>query len=89
MQFKFNLDALLRANLQARYDAYEKGVRSGVLKPNEARGKEDLGPVPGREKLDMQAQMTPLDQLGQSVPGSTPARSAGPEPTEARAAPPR
>lgn len=64
-QFKLNMDHLLRTDLLARFQAYETGVRSGILKPDEARDKENLGPVPGGDRIYMQAQMTPIEQLGQ------------------------
>lgn len=72
-KFKLNMDHFLRVDLLARYQAYETGIRSGVLKPDEARDKENLGPVPGGDRIYMQAQMTPIDQLGQPAP--SPVRS--------------
>lgn len=44
---KLNLDALLRASLKDRYEAYEIGIRSRFLVPNEARSTEDLRPLEG------------------------------------------
>lgn len=41
---KLNLDALLRASLKDRYDAYAVGIRAGFLAPSEARTTEDLPP---------------------------------------------
>ncbi|HUW17422.1 MAG TPA: phage portal protein [Actinomycetes bacterium] len=58
--FKFNLSALARADLKTRYESYGQGILAGVLKPNEARALEDLGPVPGGEQTYMQSQMVPL-----------------------------
>lgn len=63
-QFKLNMDHLLRADLLARFQAYETGIRSGFLKPDEARDKENLAPVPGGDRIYMQAQMTPIVMLG-------------------------
>jgi HK97 family phage portal protein len=74
-QFKLNMDHLLRADLLARYQAYETGIRSGVLKPDEAREKENLAPQPGGDRLYMQAQMTPIEMLGQPAPVPAPTRS--------------
>lgn len=48
---KLNLDALLRASLKDRYEAYEIGIRSKFLVPNEARSKEDEPPLPGGDKF--------------------------------------
>jgi HK97 family phage portal protein len=42
---RLNLDALLRASLKDRYDAYSTGIRAGFLSANEARAHEDLAPV--------------------------------------------
>lgn len=72
-QFRFNLDGISRGNIQQRYTAYQLGINSGMLRPNEARDKEDLAPVPGGDRLYMQAQMVPIDQLGM-----TPATPADP-----------
>jgi HK97 family phage portal protein len=57
---EFDLDALLRADLAARMDAYAKGVQGGVLTPNEARAKEWLASVPGGENAFIQRQCVPL-----------------------------
>jgi HK97 family phage portal protein len=43
---KLNLDALLRASLQDRYESYSVGISSKFLLPNEARKLEDLPPLP-------------------------------------------
>jgi HK97 family phage portal protein len=42
---KFNMDALLRANMQARMAAYSTGLQSGWLTINDVRRWEDLFPV--------------------------------------------
>jgi HK97 family phage portal protein len=63
--FKFNLDAVYRVSLLARYQAYGEGVRGGFLKPNEARALEDRPPVAdGGDSLYMQQQMVPISDLG-------------------------
>jgi HK97 family phage portal protein len=43
--FEHNADALLRGDIDSRYDAYQKGISYGVLKPNEARARENLTAV--------------------------------------------
>lgn len=73
IQFRFNLDWIARADLLARYQAHAEGVTKGFLRPNEARALEDLAPVPGGDRLYMQAQMVPIDQLTSPAPA---ARSA-------------
>jgi HK97 family phage portal protein len=42
---KFNMDALLRANIQARTAAYSSGLHAGYLTINDVRRLEDLLPV--------------------------------------------
>lgn len=48
---KFNRDALLETDLLSRYRAYEIGLRSQFLVPNEPRGKENLPPLPGGDDV--------------------------------------
>lgn len=43
---KLNLDALLRASLKDRYEAYAVGIDHGWLVPNDALKLEDMPPVP-------------------------------------------
>lgn len=61
---KFNVDAILRANLKERYEAYRIGIQGGFLKSNEARAKEDLPPEPGGDKLLVNGNMMPIDMAG-------------------------
>lgn len=42
---KFNLDGLLRADIQARMSAYSTGLQSGFLAINDVRRLEDLRPI--------------------------------------------
>ena len=58
------IDALLRGNIKDRYAVYVSGIQGGVLKINEARQLENLPPVVGGDQLMVQAQMTPITQLG-------------------------
>jgi HK97 family phage portal protein len=46
-QVKANLDALLRSDTKARYEAHKTGIDAGFLRRSEARELEDLPPVPG------------------------------------------
>jgi len=49
---KFELDGLMRGNMKARYDAYSTGLQQGILCVDEARGFEDLPPLPdGKGKI--------------------------------------
>lgn len=49
--FKFNLDYLLRADFLTRMQGYEIAIRSRVLRPSEARVREDYNPDPQLDKL--------------------------------------
>ncbi|MFZ9979560.1 MAG: phage portal protein [Opitutales bacterium] len=64
MQFRFNLDWIVRADILQRYQAHAAGVTGGFLTPNEPRAMEDLPPLPGGDRLYMQQQMVPIAQLG-------------------------
>lgn len=61
---EFSHDALLRGNIKDRYTVYGFGTQNGILTINEARQLENLPPMPGGDQLRVQAQMTPIDQIG-------------------------
>jgi HK97 family phage portal protein len=48
---KLNLDALLRASLKDRYEAYGVGITNKFLLPNEARATEDMRPLNGGDQF--------------------------------------
>lgn len=56
----FDLDALLRTELDQRFSAYQKALQSGVLTINEARALEGYGPVEGGDEPMIQSQNVPL-----------------------------
>jgi len=60
MQARFQLEDLLRGDITARYAAYATGITNAVITVNEARAAEGLQPVPGGDKLLMQANLTPF-----------------------------
>lgn len=71
---KYNMDYLLRADTLARAQAYEIFIKSRVMRPSEARVKEDLSPD---ERLDQLSE-------GDFRPGAAAAGSApNVDPTEA------
>lgn len=43
---RFNVDALLRGSLTTQMDIFDKGVRAGILTPNEPRQWMNLDPIP-------------------------------------------
>ncbi len=63
--FKFNLNALLRADSTARAQFYSLMVQNGIMSRNEARALEDLDPQTGGDELTVQSNMLDLDQLKQ------------------------
>lgn len=64
--FKFNVDALLRADLVTRYNAYGIGIDKGFLTPNEARAKEDLIAAAGGDQLIVNGTYVKLQDVGQA-----------------------
>lgn len=48
---QFNADAILRANILERYQAYREAIFSGVKMPSECREKENLPFIEGSDKL--------------------------------------
>lgn len=74
VSMRFNLDWIARTDLLTRYQAHSEGVRGGFLTPNEARAYEDKAPVEGGDRIYMQQQMVPVDQLGSA--GVPPAQEA-------------
>lgn len=73
---KHNVNAFLRADIAARFEAYVKAVDHGIFSRNEVRELEEKGPVDGGDKVTVQSQFTTLDQVG-VVPPSPPARPEG------------
>lgn len=85
---KFNLDAVLRADLAARMASYQQARDIGIMSVNEIRALEDLPPVKGGDDytplLVQVSQSRGIDaaQVKADQPPSTPAVS---EPTRLRA----
>ena len=64
MVAEFDFDALLRADMGARFEAWQKGINAAMVTPNEARGKEGLPPVTGGDQLMINGNMVPINQAG-------------------------
>lgn len=62
---RFNVDAILRSDLKTRYEAYNVGIQSGMLLIDEARGKENLAPIPGGDKPYFNGNMIPVEMAGE------------------------
>lgn len=61
---EFDFNALLRPDKADRIISNKEAIMSGQLTPNEARKSEGEAPMPGGDKIMMQAQMTPIETLG-------------------------
>lgn len=57
---KFNVDSIVRSDIQTRYNAYRIGIQGGFLKPNEVRAWEELPPEPGGDQLYINKASAPL-----------------------------
>lgn len=61
---RFNADAILRADIKSRYDAYRLAIQSGFLTPNEVRELEEREPKEGGNQLIVNGNMVPLTEVG-------------------------
>jgi len=58
-----NVVGILRGDFKTRMEGYASGIQNGVLKPNEARERENLPADPNGNNLMLQQNMTPVGQL--------------------------
>jgi len=61
---KYNVDAITRADIKTRYDAYQKAIQSGFKSPNEVRELEDDEPKKGGDVLLVNGNMVPIERAG-------------------------
>ncbi|WP_192858981.1 phage portal protein [Clostridium botulinum] len=61
---KFNVDAILRANLETRYNAYRTAIQSGFKTPNEVRELEEDEAKEGGDELICNGNMQYLKDIG-------------------------
>nr|WP_278002067.1 phage portal protein [Clostridium botulinum] len=61
---KFNVDAILRANLETRYNAYRVAIQSGFKTPNEVRELEEDESKEGGDELICNGNMQYLKDIG-------------------------
>jgi len=73
---KFNMDTLVRSDLLTRMQAYEVGIRSRVLRPSEARAREDMSPDAELDRLAAQDHR-PSEPTGARADGPMQPRSQG------------
>jgi len=77
---ELDVDALLRLDQKARYEAYEIGIRASVLAPNEARQRENLKAAPGGESPMSQQQNYSLAALAKRDAKEDPFATNTPKP---------
>lgn len=75
---ELDLDNLLRMDTAARYEAYDKAIKS-FMKPNEARRKENLPPVVGGDAVYLQQQNYSLEALAKRDAREDPFATAAPQ----------
>jgi HK97 family phage portal protein len=63
-EVEFDIEALDRMDSVQRMEVATKGVIGGIYKPNDARKKFNLPPVPGGDQVYLQKQNWPLEKLG-------------------------
>jgi HK97 family phage portal protein len=63
--FKFNVDVLMRASFKERMEAYAFAINNGIMKPNEARQKEDYPDDENGNQLIVNGNYIPLSMVGQ------------------------
>lgn len=67
-EIEFDFDALLRADMLARFDAYNKAINGGFATPNQCRAFEGWPAVAGGDQLLVNGTMVPIAQAGQKTP---------------------
>lgn len=61
------VDALLRGDMQGRYQAYAQGRQNGWLSANDIREKENMNPVEGGDVYLVPLNMVPADEIGERM----------------------
>lgn len=77
---EFDLNALLRGDFVSRMAAYAQGIQNAVLKPNEARRRENLPDDPEGDKLLINTAVQPLGAPPAPVVVGDPNAPAAPAP---------
>lgn len=83
---RFNMEALLRGDSQARADFLSKMVTNGIYHVDEARAYENKAPTKGGDRSIVNGTMTPLDKLGEAPVAPVAANNNAPVAPEKRAA---
>jgi hypothetical protein len=61
---EFSLEGLMRADSTGRANLYASAAQNGWMTRNEIRELENRPPMDGGEKLTVQSNLLPIDQLG-------------------------
>src|SRR5690606_595771 len=61
---RFNVDEILRPDIQTRYQAHEIALRAGFKTPNEVRAEEGYGPLPGGDTIQPAQTPAPAQSNG-------------------------
>ena len=69
---EFLTAALVRGDLQARMEAYNLGINSGIFTFNEVRAMENLNPVEGGDRRLVPLNMSLVDETGEVIQASGP-----------------
>lgn len=77
--YKFNEKALLRTDSKSQMEIFASGVNNGIYKPNEARRKLDMPPDPAGDRLIVNGNYIPLDDVGKQWTGADADASALPD----------
>lgn len=62
--FKFNIDVILRSDLEKRYNAFSKAIQNGFLTSNEVRELEEKEAKEGGDELLINGNMIPVKMAG-------------------------
>lgn len=79
-ELRFDLDNLARTDFASKVEALTKSIQQGLMSPNEARARMDLGAVAFGDEPRVQAQVVPLSQVAmtQSMASAPSANEAKP-----------
>lgn len=71
LEFKFDLDLLLRGATKDRYEAHNIAINAGFKTRNEVRHEEDLDPIQGLDEILVPLNMVEESQIGQDQAQNT------------------
>ena len=69
-RFKFDMEAILRADAATQADVNQKAIRGGWKKPNEVRGQYNMPPDPNGNSLLVSRDLTTLEYITQHPDGN-------------------